>query len=145
MENNEDCILIYTDGACSGNPGPAGIGIVFIYKQHRRELSKYIGYATNNIAELESVRTALLEVTNKEIPIKIFTDSSYVCGVLADKYGYTKNKELIDEIKKIMTQFKKVEIIKVVGHSGVVENMLADKLATKTYKKIKLSQAKNLK
>ncbi|MDO9264821.1 MAG: RNase H family protein, partial [Desulfosalsimonadaceae bacterium] len=55
-----NAIIIYTDGASSGNPGPSGIGVVMEYGGHEREISNYIGIATNNIAELTAVQTALM-------------------------------------------------------------------------------------
>jgi len=48
-------VSIYTDGACSGNPGPAGIGVVLICNGRKKEISEYIGKATNNIAEVKAV------------------------------------------------------------------------------------------
>ncbi len=51
-----EAIQIFTDGACSGNPGPAGIGVVLQYKRHRREIARSIGMATNNIAKLAAVK-----------------------------------------------------------------------------------------
>ncbi|MCX7004588.1 MAG: ribonuclease HI, partial [bacterium] len=45
-------IQVYTDGACTGNPGPAGCGVVLVFKDHVKEMSEYLGEATNNIAEL---------------------------------------------------------------------------------------------
>ena len=62
----EKAIRIYTDGACSGNPGPAGIGVVMQYGQHRKEISRYVGTATNNIAELEAIKVGLQSVKNKK-------------------------------------------------------------------------------
>ena len=65
----DDAVCIYTDGASSGNPGPSGIGIVLSYEKHEKEISRYIGIATNNIAELEAIRTGLLE---KKIPVFLY-------------------------------------------------------------------------
>ncbi|MEA3417444.1 MAG: RNase H family protein, partial [Thermodesulfobacteriota bacterium] len=55
---SDNTISIYTDGASSGNPGPSGIGILLRFKDHEKEISRNIGTATNNIAELEAIKTA---------------------------------------------------------------------------------------
>ena len=78
----KDSVCIYTDGASSGNPGPSGIGILLRFGEHEKEISKYIGIATNNIAELEAIRTGLLAIKDTERPVRIFTDSRYAYGVL---------------------------------------------------------------
>ncbi len=127
-------IVIYTDGAASGNPGPAGIGIFFNYKKHEKEISKYIGVATNNIAELEAIRTSLIQLKNKDIPVRIFTDSSYAHGVLTLGWKAKKNIALVESTKKIILQFKDIKLIKVKGHSGNKGNEKADLLATSAIK-----------
>jgi ribonuclease HI len=57
-----DALIVYTDGACTGNPGPAGIGIVILDGKERREISEYLGPGTNNIAELMAIVRALEEL-----------------------------------------------------------------------------------
>ena len=81
FDPNRD-ILVYTDGASSGNPGHSGIGVFFKYQSYEKELSKYIGIATNNIAELEAIKAGLLELKNTDKPVRLFTDSSYAYGLL---------------------------------------------------------------
>jgi len=127
-------ILIYTDGATSGNPGPSGIGIFFNYKKHEKEISKYIGVATNNIAELEAIRTALMQLKKKDIPVRLFTDSSYAHGVLTLGWKAKKNIALVNSTKKIILQFKDIKLIKVKGHAGNKGNEKADLLATTAIK-----------
>lgn len=127
-------ICIYTDGASSGNPGPAGIGVLLCYEKHEKEISKYIGIATNNIAELEAIRVGLLEIKNPDLPVNVFTDSSYAYGVLVMGWKAKKNSELIDQIKKILTRFKNVKLLKVKGHAGHRGNERADFLATSAIK-----------
>jgi len=96
----QDMICIYTDGASSGNPGPSGIGILLLYGSHEKEISKYIGSATNNIAELEAIRVALLELKKTDIPVKIFTDSSWMES--KKEYGINKiNKEDYFKIQEV--------------------------------------------
>ncbi len=86
----ENAITIYTDGATSGNPGPSGIGVFMRYGKHEREISRYIGDSTNNIAELTAIETALLEVKRTDLPIRIYTDSSYACGLLINGWKAKK-------------------------------------------------------
>jgi ribonuclease HI len=124
------CIHLYTDGACSGNPGPAGIGVVLRYGEQRKEISEYIGEATNNIAELLAIQKGLSAVKKKNLPVRVYTDSGYSFGVLSLNWKPKKNTELIAAIRKTMTAFKDLKIIKVRGHCGVAENERADHLAT---------------
>jgi ribonuclease HI len=129
-QQDEEPILIYTDGASSGNPGPAGIGVLLQYKGKTRKISRYIGVSTNNIAELTAIETALSAIRRTDIPIRLHTDSAYALGLLTLNWKPKKNQELVERIKKHMTRFKRLEIIKVAGHSGVAGNEAADKLAT---------------
>lgn len=137
----EDAICIYTDGASSGNPGPSGIGILFRFGKHEKELSKEIGIATNNIAELEAIKTALLELKTTKNPVRVYTDSSYSFGVLTLDWKAKKNGELIDSIKKLMRRFKDLKLIKIRGHAGQEGNERADFLANKAVKKSKQGRA----
>lgn len=129
-----EVISIYTDGAASGNPGPAGIGVVMQYGQHEKEISRYIGETTNNIAELEAIRTGLTEVKKKDLPVRVYTDSSYAYGVLTLGWKARKNRELVDAIRKIMRDFNNLKLIKVRGHAGHQQNEHADQLATSAVK-----------
>lgn len=130
-----DAVIIYTDGAASGNPGPSGIGAVLRYGGKTKEISKYIGNATNNIAELEAVRAALSALKRKDLPVRLYTDSSYVHGLLVLGWKAKKNPELVEKVRKLAGQFKDIEIIKVRGHDGVADNEQADFLATSAIKK----------
>jgi len=130
-KNNPDAVQIYTDGASSGNPGPSGIGIVLDFQGRRKEISRYIGKATNNIAELEAVRSALLHLKRKDLPVQIHTDSSYVYGLLTLGWKAKKNPELVEDIRRILRTFADVTFVKVRGHAGHPENELADRLARK--------------
>jgi len=126
----ENAITIYTDGASSGNPGPSGIGVFMRYRKHEREISRYIGNSTNNIAELTAIETALAEVKRTDLPVRIYTDSSYACGLLINGWKAKKNISLINSIRHLMTRFNDLNIIKVKGHSGLAGNEKADQLAT---------------
>ncbi|MFP4194037.1 MAG: ribonuclease HI [Desulfobacterales bacterium] len=131
MKNKEkDLVIIYTDGASSGNPGPAGIGAVLRYGDKKKEISEYIGNTTNNVAELKAVRAALQALKKKDLPVRLYTDSSYVQGLLSMGWKAKKNTELVEEIRDIIKQFKDIKIIKVAGHNGVADNEQADLLAT---------------
>lgn len=131
--NNTVCI--FTDGASSGNPGPSGIGVVLRFGGHEKEISKYIGIATNNIAELEAIRSGLAELKKFDLPVRIFTDSSYAYGVLILGWKAKKNQKIISAIKNTMSKFNDLKLIKVKGHAGVEGNERADFLATSAIKK----------
>ncbi len=133
-EMRQNAIFIYTDGACSGNPGPAGIGVVMCYKGHRKELSRYIGLATNNIAELEAIKTGLEAVKNRSLPVLLFSDSSYSLGLLTKGWKAKQNQELVKKVRDLVKAFKDLRIIKVKGHAGHPENERADQLAVAAIK-----------
>jgi ribonuclease HI len=123
-------VHIYTDGASSGNPGPAGIGVVLQCGSQRREISEYIGEATNNIAELLAIQKGLAAVKNRRLPVRVYTDSSYAFGVLSLDWKPKKNTEIIRTIRSFMATFDDVKLVKVRGHHGVLDNERADALAT---------------
>jgi ribonuclease HI len=125
-----NAICLYTDGASSGNPGPSGIGVLMRYKGHEKEISRNIGLATNNIAELEAIRAGLAAVKNRSVPVRVFTDSSYAYGLLALGWKPKKNQDLIAAIVDLMKTFKDLKFSKVRGHAGHPENERADQLAT---------------
>ncbi|MCD6138398.1 MAG: reverse transcriptase-like protein [Deltaproteobacteria bacterium] len=122
-------IVIYTDGASSGNPGPAGIGIVMRYGEHTKEISRHIGIATNNIAELMAIKVALEAVRTTDIPVRLYTDSRYCYGLLILGWKPRRNEALVAAIKKLMKRFQDLKIIKVEGHVGIAANEQADRLA----------------
>ncbi len=126
----DGAVCIYTDGASCGNPGPSGIGVFLQYGKHQKEISRNIGIATNNIAELEAIRAGLLELKNTDLPVRVFTDSSYAYGVLTLGWKAKKNTEMVRSIRKTMAKFKDLKIITVNGHAGIEGNERADLLAT---------------
>ena len=65
----DDAVHVYTDGASAGNPGPSGIGVVLRFGEHEKEISRYIGDTTNNVAELEAIRSGLMAVKNTNLPV----------------------------------------------------------------------------
>jgi ribonuclease HI len=130
----EGVVHIYTDGASSGNPGPSGIGVVLMYGSQRKEIGAYIGEATNNIAELLAIQKGLAAVKKKNLPVRVYTDSSYALGVLTRNWKAKKNQELIAAIRNDMAAFANLRLVKVEGHNGVVENERADRLAVAAIK-----------
>ncbi|MEA1969516.1 MAG: ribonuclease H [Thermodesulfobacteriota bacterium] len=131
----ENSIIIYTDGASSGNPGPSGIGVFLSFGKHEKEISEFIGNSTNNIAELKAIKRALLELKRDDLPVRIYTDSSYSLGLLTKGWKPKKNIELVESIKKLIKGFNDLDIIKVKGHAGIEGNERADSLATAAIKK----------
>lgn len=121
---------IHTDGACSGNPGPCGYGVVIRDGEHYRELSQYLGIGTNNIAELTAIRVALEQVEDKSKNVHLYTDSSYSIGMLTKNWKAKANQELILSIKALMKDFPNLQIFKVKGHAGHPLNERADLMAT---------------
>lgn len=126
-----DNMLVYIDGASRGNPGNAGIGIVFCDKGGNiiKEIKEYIGTATNNIAEykalIKALKIILREFTAEDI--KIFTDSELVTKQISGHYKVKDKslKELFSNAQELLRNFKKIEVI----HIERDKNKHADKLA----------------
>jgi ribonuclease HI len=133
-------VEIYTDGACSGNPGPGGWGSVLLYNGHRRELSGGERQTTNNRMELMAVIQAL-EALKRPCEIILHTDSTYVMKGMtewlenwkrrnwrtADRKP-VKNVELWQRLEQAIHRHR-VQWRWVRGHSGVSGNERADELA----------------
>ena len=124
-----DPIIAYTDGACSGNPGPAGIGVVLVCGDKRREISTYLGEGTNNIAELTAILAALEAIKDRRRAITVVTDSSYAIGVLTKNWKLKANVELILKMRALIAEFAQLRFEWVKGHAGHVENERCDELA----------------
>ncbi|MDY6954963.1 MAG: ribonuclease H, partial [Thermodesulfobacteriota bacterium] len=122
-------IVVYTDGASSGNPGPAGIGAVLRFESREKEISTFIGTATNNIAELMAIKKALEAIRTPHRPVHLYTDSQYCYGLLVLGWKARCNEELVGAIKELMKKFKKLSIHKIKGHAGIADNERADQLA----------------
>lgn len=122
-------VIVYADGACSGNPGPAGLGLVVIDGGTRLERSEYLGTATNNIAELMAVQRALEAIGETDRPVAIHTDSQYSIGVLSLGWKAKANQELIAQLRSALRTRPNVRFVHVRGHAGVVLNERADELA----------------
>lgn len=136
----KDRIEIYTDGACSGNPGPGGWGVILRWNGHEKELHGGEAETTNNRMEMMAVIKAL-EALKKHSTVDIHTDSKYVMqGVeewmegwkargwrTADKKP-VKNQDLWERIDSLISKHK-VKFHWVKGHAGHAENERADELA----------------
>lgn len=124
-------IHAYTDGACSGNPGPAGLGVVLVSGERRREISEYLGEATNNIAELLAVKRALEAIRDRARTVYLYSDSTYVLGLLGKGWKARANRQLVQELRALADRFTDLRMVKVPAHAGVAENERADELARK--------------
>jgi len=135
VEVPEGAQVAYADGACSGNPGPAGLGLVFMDGDERVELSEYLGDGlTNNIAELTAVLRALEEAKDEARPLLIHTDSQYTIGVLQKGWKAKANTELIEELREALSTRHETRLHYVPGHAGVALNERADALAREAIK-----------
>ena len=136
-------VTIYTDGACSGNPGPGGWGAILMYKENKKEISGGKKDTTNNVMELTAVIEAL-KLLKYPCKVKLYSDSAYVVNAFlqnwvinwqknswktADKKE-VKNKELWQELIEL-TNIHDITFIKVKGHSDNEYNNRCDELARK--------------
>ena len=140
-------IVIYTDGACSGNPGPGGWGAVLMKGTYKKEISGGDENTTNNIMELTAVVEAL-KLVKFPCKIKLYSDSAYVVNAFLQGWIYNwvkkgwktadgnpvKNKELWEELYGF-TKIHSIEFIKVKGHSDNEYNNRCDELARNAIKK----------
>jgi ribonuclease HI len=126
---NADAIHVWTDGACEGNPGPAGLGVVIIDGAERRELSEYLGHGTNNIAELTAILRGLESVTDRRRPVVVYSDSQYSIGLLTQNWKAKANVELVAKLRGLTRQFVDLRFVKVAAHSGIPLNERVDELA----------------
>jgi len=124
-----DAWIAYTDGACSGNPGPAGHGVVLVSPDGKmHEGSEYIGEATNNVAEVTAILRALEWIPQDARAIVVHTDSQYAIGVLQKGWKAKANRELVAHTKAVL-EARRARLVYVPGHQGVALNERADALA----------------
>ncbi len=134
-------VTVYTDGACSGNPGPGGYGVVMLSGDKRRELSQGYRSTTNNRMELLSVIVAL-ESLNRPCRVRIYSDSQYVVNAVTKGWVYSWQKKgwrkadkkpalNVDLWERLLPLLEKhdVHFEWVRGHNNVVENEVCDQLA----------------
>jgi ribonuclease HI len=129
VRRRPDAILAFTDGACSGNPGPAGIGVVLVCGNNRKEISEYIGEATSNIAELSAVVHALSAIKDRDRHVILHSDSEYTIGMLTKGWKIRANKYLIEQARDLVAAFPRLRFEWVPGHAGIAENERCDVLA----------------
>jgi ribonuclease HI len=130
-------IELYTDGAASGNPGPGGFGVVLKFGKFRKEISGGFRLTTNNRMELLAVIVGLESITNKDLEVKIYSDSKYVVDAINLKwiYGWQRTgfdkKANVDLWKRFLRIYdgRKHHFFWVKGHASNVENNRCDQLA----------------
>jgi ribonuclease HI len=132
-------IVIYTDGAARGNPGPGGYGIVLISGNYRKELSQGYQNTTNNRMELLAVIAALESLKIPGSEVTVYSDSRYVVDAVEKGWVFQwernnfKKKKNADLWKRFLAAYRKhkVKFIWVKGHSENKENERCDQLAVK--------------
>lgn len=141
-------IEIYTDGACSGNPGKGGYGAILMYKNHKKEISGAVQDTTNNRMELQAVIEAL-KALKKSSEVTIYTDSKYVQkGISEWIHSWKKNNwrgankkpikniDLWQDLDQESAKHK-IDWRWVKGHAGNKYNEIADSLATNAAQSLK--------
>ena len=142
-------IEIFTDGACSGNPGAGGYGVILRYKDNTKELSGGEAHTTNNRMELTAVITGL-SALKEPCTVKLYSDSKYIIDAVTK--GWAKkwqsnnwiksdkkpalNSDLWEKLLSLL-EVHKVEFIWVKGHAGHPENERCDQLAVAQSQKYK--------
>ncbi|NMG57014.1 ribonuclease HI [Geitlerinema sp. P-1104] len=134
-------VTIYTDGACSGNPGPGGYGTVLIYRDFRKELSGGFRRTTNNRMEMMAAIVGL-KLLKQACQVTLYSDSKYIVDAMRqgwakrwkakgwwrNKKERAKNPDLWEELLQL-SDFHQVEFVWVKGHAGNKENECCDRLA----------------
>jgi ribonuclease HI len=134
-----DKILIYTDGAARGNPGPGGYGVVLMFNNHRKELSAGYRLTTNNRMELLALIEGLKALKKSDLPIHIYSDSQYVVNAITKGWllkwmktnfsGGKKNSDLWRLYFRLSRPYN-ITIHWVKGHANNPYNNRCDTLAT---------------
>jgi ribonuclease HI len=134
-------VTIYTDGACLGNPGPGGYGVVLLYGDHRRELSGGYRRTTNNRMELTAAIKGLAAL-KKPCEVELFSDSEYVVNAVEKGWArrwrangwyrsnkqMAENRDLWEEVLRLCERHR-VRFKWIKGHAGHPENERCDELA----------------
>lgn len=139
-------VTIYTDGACSGNPGVGGWGAVLIYNEHEKRISGAQEDTTNNRMELYAV-IAALESLKEPCSVTLYSDSAYTVNGFINGWVYSweksdwkkaDNKPVlnVDLWSRLLelTKIHEVKFVKVKGHADNEYNNICDKLATDAIK-----------
>ena len=141
-------VIIYTDGACSGTPGPGGWGTILMYKNTKKEISGAKNNTTNNVMELTAALEGL-KMLKFPCEVELYSDSAYLVNGFSQGWIYNwqknnwqtsdkkpvKNKEIWQEIYNL-TKIHKVKFIKVKGHADNEFNNRCDELARNAIKSI---------
>ena len=141
-------VVIYTDGACSGNPGPGGWGTILMYKGTKKEISGAKNNTTNNVMELTAALEGL-KMLKFPCEVELYSDSAYLVNGFLQGWIYNwkknnwktsnkepvKNKEIWQEIYKL-TQVHEVKFIKVKGHADNEFNNRCDEMARNAINKL---------
>jgi len=128
-------VVCFTDGACKGNPGPAGAGAVVRLPDGRvLERAVALGQATNNVGELTAIGVAMDLLDEAEVPldaeVHVLTDSQYSNGVLVLGWKAKANRELITDVKARLAR-RQPTVHWIAGHVGIPDNERADALANR--------------
>lgn len=134
-------IKIYTDGACSGNPGPGGYGVVMRCGQYEKTMSQGYALTTNNRMELLAVIVALESVKWLQADVTIWSDSSYVVDAVEKGWVFSWEKKNFsgkaneDLWRRFLLVFRRhrVRFVWIRGHNGHPENERCDKMAVEAY------------
>lgn len=135
-------VIIYTDGAASGNPGPGGFGVVLKSGIHRKELAQGFRKTTNNRMELLAVIVGLETLKKTGLEVLIYSDSRYVVDAVEKGWVFNwekkdfKDKKNPDLWKRFLVVYRKhkVRFVWIKGHSAIPENERCDQLAVQASK-----------
>lgn len=139
-------VTLYTDGACRGNPGPGGYGIVLLSEKYRKELSVGYRLTTNNRMELLSVIVGLERLKKIKTVVTIYSDSKYVVNAVEKNWVFAWEKKNFNNKKNpdLWIRFLKiyrrhiVTFVWIKGHANNKENERCDELA------VKVTESENL-
>lgn len=140
MSQDTRCVEIFSDGACSGNPGPGGYGTILRYGKHEKELSGYAAETTNNRMEMQGA-IAGLEALKQPCQVRLISDSQYLVKGMTEwiegwqrkgwknsKKEEVANRDLWEELLDLAKKHQ-IEWVWVKGHDGHLENERCDELA----------------
>jgi len=144
-------IIIYTDGACSGNPGPGGWGAVLLFRDQEKEIRGGEKETTNQRMELQAVIEALRQLKVTGWDVSVFSDSAYVVnafnqhwlenwqrnGWRNSKKDPVANQDLWQELLRLAER-NRIKMMKVKGHAGHVYNERCDQLARQAIKELQM-------
>jgi len=141
-------VIIYTDGACSGNPGPGGYGVVLMSGKHRKEISEGFRLTTNNRMELMAVIKGLEALKRQGTPVKLYTDSQYVANAVNKGWVFDwerkhfRKKKNQDLWIRFLEQYRRhnITLFWLKGHNNDTENERCDILAVNASKQNDLSE-----